>query len=85
MTQRPDPQPEHHVASRTVESRVEKLEFVVAHLQYTVDDLNKVVLQQQKAIDGLTRQLQSAKSAMEQALNVDYLARTPLDDKPPHY
>jgi SlyX protein len=71
--------------SRTYEKRLQELEFVVSHLQKTVDDLNDVVLLQQRKIDMLSRHVEQATSAFQSALNADTTPRSLADDKPPHY
>lgn len=67
------------------ERRIEKLEFVVAHLQETVDDLSQLIIDQQKQMDSIARQLVQAKQDIRSALSSDSAPRTLADDKPPHY
>lgn len=67
------------------DKRIEKLEFVVAHLQETVDDLSQLIIDQQKQMDSLARQLVQAKQDIRTALATDANPRTLADDKPPHY
>jgi len=67
------------------ERRIQELEFVVTHLQKTVEDLNNGLLLQQKTIDVLCRQLEQAKSDVRSMLGADNSPRTAADDKPPHY
>ena len=67
------------------ERRIQELEFVVAHLQKTVDDLNTAVLLQQKKVDIICRQLEQAKSDVRSMMGADNSPRTLADDKPPHY
>ena len=68
-----------------LERRTQELEFVVTHLQKTVEDLNKGLLLQQRTIDVLCRQLEQAKSDVRSMMGVDNSSRTAADDKPPHY
>lgn len=71
--------------SNSYERRIENLEFVVSHLQKTIDDLNDAVLQQHRKIDMLARQMEQAKSVVQSVLNADNTPRSLADDKPPHY
>ncbi|MEQ1825141.1 MAG: SlyX family protein [Pirellula sp.] len=68
-----------------LDKRVQELEFIVAHLQNTVDDLNQAILLQQKKIELLARQIDQAKSFVESAMSSDNSTRSLADDKPPHY
>ena len=67
------------------DQRIEELEFVVTHLQKTVEDLNTALLQQQKKIDVLCRQLEQAKSDVRSMLSSDTSPDSLADEKPPHY
>jgi uncharacterized coiled-coil protein SlyX len=70
---------------RSLETRVQELEFILSHLQETVDDLNDALLLQQKKIDSLVRQVEQANSVVQSVLSVDNSPRSLADDKPPHY
>jgi uncharacterized coiled-coil protein SlyX len=61
------------------ESRLTDLEVRYTHLERQVAELSEVVFAQQKAIDGLTRQLTSAKAEIAQ------LSPPAANEKPPHY
>ena len=67
------------------EQRIQELEFVVAHLQMTVEDLNTAMLLQQKTIDVLCRQLEQAKSDVRSMFSADNSQGSLADEKPPHY
>ena len=67
------------------EGRIQELEFVVTHIQKTVEELNTAMLLQQKTIDVLCRQLEQAKSDVRSMLGADNSPRSLADDKPPHY
>ena len=67
------------------ERRIQELEFVVTHLQKTVDDLNIAMLLQQKKVDIICRQLEQAKSDVRSMMGADNSPRSLADDKPPHY
>ncbi len=71
--------------SERQEQRIQELEFVVTHLQKTVEDLNTAMLLQQKTIDVLCRQLEQAKSDVRSMLGADSSQGSLADDKPPHY
>ncbi len=68
-----------------LERRMQELEFVITHLQRTVEDLNSALVLQQKTIDVLCRQLEQAKSDIRSSLGGDSSPRSLADDKPPHY
>ena len=67
------------------DQRIEELEFVVTHLQKTVEDLNTALLLQQKKIDILCRQLEQAKCDVRSMMGADTSLGSLEDDKPPHY
>ena len=67
------------------EKRIQELEFIVTHIQKTVEDLNAAMLLQQRTIDVLCRQLEQAKSDVRGMLGADNSPRSLADDKPPHY
>jgi len=68
-----------------IEGRIQELEFVVTHLQKTVEDLNSAMLLQQRTIDVLCRQLEQAKSDIRSSLGAEITSRSLADEKPPHY
>jgi len=68
-----------------LERRMQELEFVVTHLQKSVEDLNSALVVQQKTIDVLCRQLEQAKSDIRSGMGDDSSPRSLADDKPPHY
>ncbi len=67
------------------DSRVAQLEFVVAHLQKTIDELNQVVVHQQKQLDSLQRSIDQNRHVVRTLMDADAVPRTAADDKPPHY
>jgi uncharacterized coiled-coil protein SlyX len=67
------------------ERRIQELEFVVTHMQKTVDDLNTALLLQQKKVDIICRQLEQAKSDVRSMMGADNSPRSLADEKPPHY
>jgi uncharacterized coiled-coil protein SlyX len=62
-----------------MESRLVDLEVRYTHLERQVAELSDVVFAQQRAIDGLVRQLSSAKAELAQ------LSAPMTNEKPPHY
>ena len=62
-----------------MESRLVDLEVRYTHLERQVAELSEVVFMQQRAIDGLLRQLSSTQAELAQ-LNAPV-----TNEKPPHY
>ena len=62
--------------------RIEKLESHQAHLEHQFDELNQVVIEQQKAMHKLQVQLQRMGQSLEAAELERIKATNP---KPPHY
>jgi uncharacterized coiled-coil protein SlyX len=62
-----------------MESRLVDLEIRYTHLEHQVAELSDVVFAQQRAIDGLLRQLSATKDELAQ------LGASATNDKPPHY
>jgi uncharacterized coiled-coil protein SlyX len=62
-----------------MESRLVDLEVRYTHLERQVAELSEVVFEQQRTIDGLLRQLTSAKAEIAQ------LGEPATNEKPPHY
>lgn len=62
--------------------RVTELEVLFMHLQRTVQDLDKVILDQQKQIDGLRGELSRIMTSLDQLTEMAVETR---DERPPHY
>ena len=62
-----------------MESRLTDLEIRYTHLERQVAELSEVVFAQQRAIDGLLRQLTATKADLAQ------LREPAANDEPPHY
>jgi uncharacterized coiled-coil protein SlyX len=62
-----------------MESRLVDLEVRYTHLERQVAELSDVVFAQQRAIDGLLRQLSSPRADLAQ------LSGPVTNEKPPHY
>lgn len=64
------------------ESRVIDLEIRLTHQEATLEELNAVLVQQQRTMDILTLQL----NALREQLRAAQLPALPVDEKPPpHY
>jgi uncharacterized coiled-coil protein SlyX len=62
--------------------RVTELEMLFTHLQRTVQDLDKAILDQQKQIDGLRGELSRIMATLDQLAEMTVESR---DERPPHY
>ncbi len=62
--------------------RTEKLETNLAHLEYQVEQLNSVVIEQGKLLDRLKKEIQRQSRAME-TLELERIKSN--NPKPPHY
>lgn len=62
--------------------RVTELEVLFTHLQRSVQDLDKVILDQQKQIDALRGQLARLMTSLDRLTEMALDVR---DDPPPHY
>ncbi len=71
-------------AFQALESRLENVETKMAFNEDALDQLNEVVIQQQRLIDGLVAQLTDLKRRVPEGSN-DALFRSLRDELPPHY
>jgi SlyX protein len=62
--------------------RIEKLESHVAHLEHQVEQLNDVVIEQEKLLDKLKREIQRQSSSL-QTFEMEGMKSNV--QKPPHY
>ena len=62
--------------------RVTELEVLFTHLQRNVQDLDKVILDQQKQITGLRGELARIMASLDQLTEMTVDVR---DERPPHY
>ena len=69
----------------SIERRMQELEFVLTHLQKTVDDLNAAMLLQHKTLEVACRQLERVKSDIRSLAGADNSPGSLADEKPPHY
>lgn len=65
------------------EARLERLEINLAHASNTIEELNKVVIDQGKQIDRLTRLLTNMTDQVEELM--ENVLPGHQVDKPPHY
>lgn len=63
-------------------SRLEKLESVVAHLEHQLEQVNAVVIAQGKVLERLKKEVQRQSSALEEQ-ELDRIKANPA--RPPHY
>jgi uncharacterized coiled-coil protein SlyX len=62
--------------------RLERLEANFSHLEHQVEQLNQVIIEQAKTIDGLKKQAQRQSQTLE-SMELDRIKAT--NAKPPHY
>ena len=65
------------------ESRITELEIKASYLEDTVEQLNEVLVRQQREIDALIRELGEMKNRVPQADEPGF--RSLRDELPPHY
>ncbi|WP_299810935.1 SlyX family protein [uncultured Roseibium sp.] len=65
------------------EQRLEKLEIMLAHATHTIDELNTVIVEQDKKIDRLTRLLGNMTDQVEELM--ENVLPGHQSEKPPHY
>lgn len=65
-------------------ARIDRLETAIADQDRTIEDLNRVVLEQWKRIDELARRALQLSDQMREIENRSDLAR-PADPPPPHW
>lgn len=66
------------------EERIINLEIKFAHQDDFLNELNKIVISQQKTIERLEKEILDLKAGTQSGGSVDS-NRTLRDDKPPHY
>ncbi len=66
------------------ESRITELEIKASYLEDTVEQLNQVLVRQQREIDALIRELGEMKSRVPEA-GGEPTFRSLRDELPPHY
>ncbi|MBC7419819.1 MAG: SlyX family protein [Bdellovibrio sp.] len=68
----------------TDENRLIAIETKISHQEFTIDELNEVIYQQQQQIDLLEKKLSSIIKRVEGAMNSGNEIGPP-GEKPPHY
>jgi len=66
-----------------MEEKIIALESKISYLEKFLDELNEVVIEQQKQIDNHKNQIVQLKSFIK--TNQDNNVSAPADEKPPHY
>lgn len=69
--------------SRSDRDRIVEAEIALTHLQHDYESLNEVVLEQQKAIEQLSVQIQRLQTKVES--NAEPEIRDAESERPPHY
>jgi uncharacterized coiled-coil protein SlyX len=69
-----------------IQRRLSELETLLTFLQRTVEDLNAVILQQQRRLDSQEKELARLRATVSNvADSIAEPPRKPEDEKPPHY
>ena len=68
---------------RSDRDRIVEAEIALTHLQHDYESLNEVVLEQQKAIEQLSIQIQRLQTKVES--NAEPEIRDAESERPPHY
>ncbi len=66
------------------DDRLMDIETKLAFQEHTIEELNGVVIEQQKEIDQLKKAVEYLLDKMELLVDTN-MERAPADDKPPHY
>jgi len=66
------------------DDRLMDIETKLAFQEHTIEELNGVVIEQQKEIDQLKKAVEYLLDKMELLVDTN-VERAPADDKPPHY
>ena len=72
-------------AALRLEARFSDLESRYTHVQRTVEEMNAVVIEQEKRIDTLERKVALLAGQLGSLAERETEPRTLEDDKPPHY
>jgi uncharacterized coiled-coil protein SlyX len=74
------------LSNHELHRRLSDLESLVTFLQRTIDDLNSVILEQQRRLESQEKELGLMRAAFASlADSIVELPRRPEDEKPPHY
>jgi SlyX protein len=73
-------------SSRDLHRRLNDIESLVTFLQRTIDDLNAVILEQQRRLESQDKELGLLRTAFSTLTDsIVEVPRRPEDEKPPHY
>jgi SlyX protein len=70
---------------KSLEARLTDLETIISHQQKLIEDLNDVVIDLQKRIDVLPREISRLSDEIRVTRQLSAEIRRPEDEKPPHY
>jgi len=70
--------------SDEITEKLVNLESLIAHVQYELEQLNAVVIEQNQKIDRLSSAQEKFEHRLE-SLSEDLDQRSPEDERPPHY
>ncbi|MBL4660669.1 MAG: SlyX family protein [Alcanivoracaceae bacterium] len=68
-----------------INNKLIEIETKIAFQEQTIEQLNEVIIQQQKSIDALQRQLRQLNNKIEEESQHWSQDQTIIDEKPPHY
>jgi len=68
-----------------IDNKIIDIETKMAFQEETIEQLNDVIINQQKAIDKLQRQLVQLNSKIEEESQHWQTDQNPVDETPPHY
>jgi uncharacterized coiled-coil protein SlyX len=73
-------------SNREIHRRLSEVESLVTFLQRTIDDLNAVILDQQRRLESQEKELARLRATYSTlADSIVEVPRRPEDEKPPHY
>ena len=67
------------------QDQIIELETKIAFIEQSVDDLNDVIIAQQKMLDSLQAKITQLNSKLDQESQFWSQNSNPIDEKPPHY
>ena len=70
---------------KEINDKIIEIETKMAFQEETIDQLNDVIINQQKAIDALKRQLIQLNTKVEEESQHWQSDNNPVDETPPHY
>jgi uncharacterized coiled-coil protein SlyX len=70
---------------KTSEDRITQLEMMVMHLQQTIADLDRSIIDQHRRIEQMQREMLRLANDLRSARDLSVEIRRPEDEIPPHY